>query len=516
MPFRPTILRKKEENPLWHGIFAHSPEKVTMWAKRAKGKWDYKMAQIIASGQVPSRGQQALAQLRDPGNELHVFQMAQCMQHYDGHFKEILSPDRYAELQDQWTTGRLDHLLQPTVMAKRKDFSPKDFTFLLMEKQALSVSSFLAGSSTKQEELKKLLKQLSMEQKTWRTYMAQVKAHEDGLLGDFNNQVAQQQEALQQAWEEHKQAFFSVQATASCSNAMLLVNHARNQLADFSSSCDSAVLQSCGSADIPIIYEWNFPKAGSIASRLFGDVVKAIASSCSGVDSKMIMHIVVPPCQPMAGQGELTGDEREESIQECRDRLWRELSRSENKLYLRKVGGMWNVETFYSADRELNFEIWLVLGESTRVANKTNQFDHIFCNSVLLKRGAFPYLLGAMERKNFKNWRAPMSFDAGGKVPQRHEYMQWFSGCDWFGCLLKEVIKGSLLTQANAVLIAEGIPYDGELVQACVDINCIDSAKMPRTAYIGTSWCYEKELARLGVIFSLCACLSMESCEKYL
>ena len=74
--------------------------------------------------------------------------------------------------------------------------------------------------------------------------MAQVKAHEDGLLGDFNNQVARQQETLQQAWEEHREVFFPVQATASRSSTMLLVSHAHRKLA----LAVPAILQFCSLA----------------------------------------------------------------------------------------------------------------------------------------------------------------------------------------------------------------------------------------------------------------------------
>ena len=72
---------------------------------------------------------------------------------------------------------------------------------------------------------------------------------------------------------------------------------------------------------MPVVYEWNFPKAGLRASRIVKEVVPIIAQTCSS-DPKMVIHIVVPPCQPMFGKGEAVGDERAESIAQNVDRLW--------------------------------------------------------------------------------------------------------------------------------------------------------------------------------------------------
>ena len=76
---------------------------------------------------------------------------------------------------------------------------------------------------------------------------------------------------------------------------------------------------------MPVVYEWNFPKAGLRASRIASEVVPIIAQTCSS-DPKMV--IVAPPCQPMFGKGEAMGDERAESIAQNVDRLWTEREES--------------------------------------------------------------------------------------------------------------------------------------------------------------------------------------------
>ena len=193
---------------------------------------------------------------------------------------------------------------------------------------------------------------------------------------------------------------------------------------------------------VPVVYEWNFPKAGLRASRIVSQVVPIIAQTCSS-DPKMVIHIVVPPCLPMFGKGEAVGEERAESIAQNVDRLWGELTNPQNGLCVRKVVGLWDSDTFYSHDRDLGFEYWLVVSDSCRARAKTGVFNHIFGNSVLMKRGAFPTMMKAMERKDFANWKQPLGFGDQKHTTSGHESYQWFSGAQLFGAVLGELIKGT-------------------------------------------------------------------------
>ncbi|CAK9105168.1 Uncharacterized protein SCF082_LOCUS49026, partial [Durusdinium trenchii] len=192
---------KKEDNPLWHAIHEHSWDKVTTWAQRVSGKWDHRMQQALKAGQALSYKNGAVAaDMRDSGKELNVWYMAQAMCYFDDHFQKALKPDRFDQVKSDWLAGKLDTQILPAVLAKRKDFQPRDFQFVLLEQQdALSGLNFLSlGSSEKQESLQRLHKQLGQEQKAWRAHMAKVKAHEDSSMGSFNRQVSRQQEALEE------------------------------------------------------------------------------------------------------------------------------------------------------------------------------------------------------------------------------------------------------------------------------------------------------------------------------
>ena len=224
-----------------------------------------------------------------------------------------------------------------------------------------------------------------------------------------------------------------------------------------------------------------------------------IAQTCSS-DPKMVIHIVVPPCQPMFGKGEAVGDERAESVAQNVDRLWGELANPSNGLCVRKVVGVWDSETFYSHDRDLGFEYWLVVSDSCRARAKTGVFNHIFGNSVLMKRGAFPAMMKAMERKDFANWKQPLGFGDQKHPTSGHESYQWFSGAQLFGAVLGELIKGSILTQNHVLVVVDGCLYDAETAKACLEQNCKQGNSQPRAIFLGLSWIQEKDLIRQGVL----------------
>ena len=109
--------------------------------------------------------------------------------YYDEHFKKNLPPHQYDMVMEQFLTGRLDAKILPAVLAKRKDFRPAEFSFLLLENQdSMESLDFLSlGSSDQQEKLQKLHKQLCAEQAPWRTHLAKLKAHEDACTWWFQS-----------------------------------------------------------------------------------------------------------------------------------------------------------------------------------------------------------------------------------------------------------------------------------------------------------------------------------------
>ena len=262
---------------------------------------------------------------------------------------------------EQFLTGRLDAKILPAVL----DFRPAEFSFLLLENQdSMESLDFLSlGSSDQQEKLQKLRKQLCVEQAAWRTHLAKLKAYEDAALGDFNQQVMRQQDASDEAWKEQKTLNLQIHVSDSCSGGALLVSQARTiAIEHFSGSLQSSQCSQSGVSGVPVVYGWNFPKVGLRASRIMKEVVPIIAQTWLS-DTKMVIHIVVPPCQPMFGKGEAVGDEGAGRIAQNIDK---------------GLAGAGD-DTFYSRDRDLGFECWLVVSDSCqRLACSTTSLATLF------------------------------------------------------------------------------------------------------------------------------------------
>ena len=88
-------------------VSTHSWSKVTVWAKRFMGEWDYKVRQVIEAAQHPAiKSQSAAAVFRDNGQELEVFYMAQAMAHFGSFFQSSLTADGAVS---QTLRGAADH-----------------------------------------------------------------------------------------------------------------------------------------------------------------------------------------------------------------------------------------------------------------------------------------------------------------------------------------------------------------------------------------------------------------------
>ncbi|CAJ1445014.1 unnamed protein product, partial [Effrenium voratum] len=121
------------------------------------------------------------APFRD-SKELEIYCMAQLMQHYNHAFVKMLSQDRYQELMTMWNSGLVDSKSMPAIMAKRKEFEPRDLAFLALQDDR-APRDFLnpAGTAEKQDQeaLKRLVKQLQHEQRAWWVYLQKAKASDD-------------------------------------------------------------------------------------------------------------------------------------------------------------------------------------------------------------------------------------------------------------------------------------------------------------------------------------------------
>ena len=158
--------------------------------------------------------------------------------------------------------------------------------------------------------------------------------------------------------------------------------------------------------------------------------------------------------------------------------------------YSFKVLGLFNEQTFYSDDRDLSAEWWLVFSSQAKVPGKKNLFNHVFGASSLLKRGALGHLLQAMSRRDFKDWTKPLGFEGAGDTHRNYrvEMRQWFSGSALYVSLLQAITaRMSKALSGQVVQIRDYTAYDDELLKAAVQMNSSTPMATP-VAYHATCW----------------------------
>lgn len=162
------------------------------------------------------------------------------------------------------------------------------------------------------------------------------------------------------------------------------------------------------------------------------------------------------------------------------------------------------------AEPQCTSKVWLVTHAKAKVQNKPNQFLHVFGQSNLLRRAAFPQFQQALGRDCFKNWTVPLGFEGSGSCHRNKqiEQKQWFSGESFHFNVLTSLLQDSKLASNNRVLIAEGILYDDEFAAAALRLNSSEHVQMPQVGYIGVSWAADKMLLRpAGVKHAALACM---------
>lgn len=154
-----------------------------------------------------------------------------------------------------------------------------------------------------------------------------------------------------------------------------------------------------------------------------------------------------------------------------------------------EVHGIWNEQTFYSDERELSFEWWLVLAESARQKGKKNLYNHAFGASTLLRRGAVGHLLQAMARKDFRDWTKPMGFEGSASTHNNYrvEMRQWSSGSALYSALLRGLTARLSKAAGCLVQVRDYTAYDDQLLQAVVQCNA-SSPVAPAFAYHASCW----------------------------
>lgn len=152
--------------------------------------------------------------------------------------------------------------------------------------------------------------------------------------------------------------------------------------------------------------------------------------------------------------------------------------------------GLYNEQTFYSDDRDLKVEWWVVVSAQARQKGKKNMFNHVFGASGLFKRGALGQLLQAMPRKEFKDWGKPAGFEGTGSTHNNYrlEMRQWFSGAPLYSALLQSLTaRVAKSSGVRIVQVRDYTAYDDELLKAVALANSSGPVVLAM-AYHATCW----------------------------
>ena len=248
-----------------------------------------------------------------------------------------------------------------------------------------------------------------------------------------------------------------------------------------------------GVSGVPVVYEWNFPKAGLRASRIVSQVVPIIAQTCSS-DPTMVIHIVVPPCR----KGEAVGDERAESV-------------AQN---VTGSGGSWQIPRMVFAwEKLLAFGSPIHSTPMTETLGLSTGWWSVIL-AVPVQRCVQPHL---WQLCFDEAWCFPNNDESNGAKglckleaafgvwrPEAPDEWAWklpmVQCAQLFGAVLGELIKGSILTQNHVLVVVDGCLYDAETAKACLEQNCKQGNSQPRAIFLGLSWIQEKDLIRQGVL----------------
>ena len=151
--------------------------------------------------------------------------------------------------------------------------------------------------------------------------------------------------------------------------------------------------------------------------------------------------------------------------------------------------GLYNEQTFYSDERDLTVEWWLVLSTLARQRGKKNMFNHVFGASDLFKRAASGKLLQALARKDFKDWTQPLGFEGSGVTHNNYciEMRQWFSGAPLYTSLLQALTARLSQAAGQMIQVRDYTAYDDELLWDVVNMNS-SSPVVLAMAYHASCW----------------------------
>ena len=474
-----------ETNALWHNIATHSWAKIEEFLNRLAAKWDAKIEEYHAKGQVaPVSHPQISASFRDSGKEAELLLMAGFMVHFADDLKTLLGQVEYDKLVEAWRCGNMDRRLMPEIVACRPDFRITDLGLAVGNADGAALpASFEVDDEEKMEQVRSLIaltRNLAKEQQAMRTHKAAVNRYSAASLAAETEFQKSVEDMVTNLWHEHSLYYTCLSAkTLSAASGALAQSHI---------SLTGRLLVE--SKDVPIIGMVNVPMLGAAASSNMRAIVAHISSELTSKPATCV-YLVFPPNQVEFGSGRQKSN-RDENLA-AHQALWKAELDSCMTIKVLNATALFDEQSMYSDDRDLGFQFWIVVAAS--VADDLPK-KNVFGSSTLLKRKAVPGLLPTMQRVDMSNFWKDLSFAQGGTTNRDMdaERRQHFSGKGFHSQILMCLFANTKLKTKNTVMVHEVTLYDAELAKAVVGLNACKPGTAsgmktwPSVAYAGVCW----------------------------
>lgn len=475
-----------DTNALWHSIATHSWAKIEEFLNRLAAKWDAKIAEYQAKGQVaPVNQPQFAAGFRDSGKEAEILLMACFVVHFADDLKNMLGQSDYEKLVESWRLGHMDRRFMPEIVACRPDFRITDLALAVgnADGSALPVTFEPENDDDEKAEMVRnliaLARGLSKEQQAMRTFTAAMSRYTTANLAAETEFQKSVEEMVANLWTEHSLYYTCLMAkTLSAAGAAFTHHHfsvAGRLLVD--------------PKDVPVVGVVNIPMLGAAASTNMRAIIAHIGAQLASKPATSI-YLVFPPNQPEFGSGRKTN--RDELVH-THQSLWKSELENSTSIKLCTAFGLFDEQSMYSDDRDLGFEFWILIDKT--VADDPVK-KNIFGSGTLLKRKAIPGLLPTMQRVDMLNFWKDLSFAQAGTTNRDMdvERRQYLSGKGFFSEVLRVLFSGTKLTGKNTVIIQDETMYDAELGKAVVGLNACKAGTAsgmktwPNLGYVGVCW----------------------------
>jgi hypothetical protein len=450
----------QKDNPTWHAILMPTEEKCVSWLHRVHGRFMAKIQDTVAKGKAPNLRNYGHL-YRDSEPEL-VWRLSCLYEYTRKDLVRMHSPARVAELEAMFRRGVLDKDMLDKVRLMDADFNVSDLRFAQdVEGLGVQVSSGEALSTAEREqclaEYKVITLKLQAEQAQWKRFLTARMEFDDSTQATLTSFREAAHDAMEKAVTEHSSTFFSVECLA---NRGHMVTYLEQSIKIFAENPPATPVN-----DILRVNVFNLPMLGQAHSRMLPDIAESIRVEAAHHPTTAISVVFLPNTSEW-GHGMQTGRQLNDKIASARGNVIAKLSEDVNGLVIVECVAMFDVDTMYSADRELRVDFILAISDQVDTGGK---LQSIFTKSSLVKRRGVPGLVPVFPRKSFQDWTKAIMVHDHGNMDASTERRQWLSGSGLFRGIMLALFKDLGATASMACQVRDCTPYDDQLALAVME-----------------------------------------------